>query len=559
MKVYEAVAEALVAEGCATLFGVMGDGNMSLWGALGRDGKIAITSACHEAGAVAMADGYSRTTGTVGLATVTCGPGLTQVGTSLMVAVRNRSPLVLVIGEIPPGSKNNLQSMDQRRFVEACGARFQEVTSIDNLADEVAEAFYAARAHRCPVVLNLPIDLQERSFEWDFEYRPSTAYLPPPVGAPDEHALTPLLDKLLAAERPVIVAGSGARAAGAKEEILKLADRIGALLATSLNAKGLFAGEEYDVGISGTFASAPAEQLMVEADFVLAIGAQLNYYTAEGGLMFPSAEVARVDIDPAPEEIGFLPGLHVRGDAKKTTEALYNMLEARQIRKHGFRTPETRAVLQSPPHVFEKPADGLDPRLLASNLGRALPKGSLVTCGLGHFFSFPAIYLSLPERAEIHFSSQFGAVGQGLPLAIGIGVGNPGRPHVVIEGDGSLMMNIQELETAARHKLQIVVVVWNDAGYGAEAHKLRAKGFDPRLAQWESPDFAAIGRAFGGDGVRLQSEAELVPAVEKGLRAGGLYLIDARVSPSTMSDPYSKIHFGMVNRAPLLRPLARTA
>src|SRR5207249_140110 len=159
-----------------------------------------------------------------------------------------------VIGEIPPGSKNDLQSMDQRRFVEACGARFQEVTSIDNLADEVAEAFYAARAHRCPVVLNLPIDLQERSFEWDFEYRPSTAYLPPPVGAPDEHALTPLLDKLLAAERPVIVAGSGARAAGAKEEILKLADRIGALLATSLNAKGLFAGEEYDVGISGTFA-----------------------------------------------------------------------------------------------------------------------------------------------------------------------------------------------------------------------------------------------------------------------------------------------------------------
>src|SRR6185369_5543650 len=106
---------------------------------------------------------------------------------------------------------------------------------------------------------------------------------------------------------------------------------------------------------------------------------------------------------------------------------------ARQIRKNGYRTAETRAMLASPPHLFDKPTDGLDPRLLATNLGRALPRGSLVTCGVGHFFSFPAIYLALPEGAEMQFSTQFGAVGQGLPLAIGIGVGNPGRPHVVIE------------------------------------------------------------------------------------------------------------------------------
>ena len=557
MKVYEAVAEALVAEGCETLFGLMGDGNMSLWGAIARAGKIKIISTRHEAGAVAMADGYSRATGSVGFATVTCGPGLTQVGTSLMAAARNRSPLVLVIGEIPPGSKNDLQMMNQRRFVEACSARYHTITGVDTVADEVVEAFYAARTRRCPVVLNLPIDLQERSFDWDFAYTPSTAHLPPPVGAPDAGSLEMLLEKLMTAERPLIVAGGGARAPAAKEAILELADRIGALLATSLNAKGLFAGEEYDVGISGTFASAPAEHLVVEADFVLAIGAQLNYYTAEGGLMFPSAEVARVDINAAPEELGFLPGLYIRGDAAKTASALCKLLEARQVRRVGYRTPETRAVLQSPPHVFEKPADGLDPRLLASSLGPALPKDSVVTCGVGHFFSFPAIYLSLPEGGEITFSSQFGAVGQGLSLAIGISAAKPGRPHVLIEGDGSLLMNIQELETVARHKLQLVVVVWNDAGFGAEMHKLRAKGFDPSLARWDSPDFAAIARAFGGDGVRLRSEAELAPAVKKGLELGGLFVIDARVSPTTVSDPYSKIHFGVVNRAPLLRPPGR--
>jgi thiamine pyrophosphate-dependent acetolactate synthase large subunit-like protein len=144
-------------------------------------------------------------------------------------------------------------------------------------------------------------------------------------------------------------------------------------------------------------------------------------------------------------------------------------------------------------------------------------------------------------------------VGQALPLAIGIGFGNPGRPHVAIEGDGSLMMNIQELDTITRYKLPLVLLVWNDAGFGAEAHKLRARGFEPDLARWQSPDFVAIARGFGGGGVRIRSEDEVQDAVRKGLEAGGLFVIDARVSPTAMSDPYAKIHFGIENRAPLLR------
>ena len=144
-------------------------------------------------------------------------------------------------------------------------------------------------------------------------------------------------------------------------------------------------------------------------------------------------------------------------------------------------------------------------------------------------------------------------MGQGLPLAIGIGAGNPGRPHVSIEGDGSMMFNLQELDTVCRYKMQMVLIVWNDAGFGAEVHKLHAKGFDQSLAQWESPDFVAIARAFGGDGVRIAKESDLPGAVTEGLRKGGLYLIDARVSPTTASDPYSKVHFGLENRAPLLR------
>ncbi len=556
MKAYEAIAQSLRAEGMTDFFGLMGDGNMWLWGSLCRSPDIKAYSARHESMAVSMADGYARTTGKVGVAMVTCGPGLTQCGTSLIAAYRGRTPIVLIAGEIQQGAKNKTQSMDQRRFVEASYARFHTVTSLDNMAEEIAEAFYAARVHRVPVVLNLPMDLQEEELDWDYDYRPSTQFLPPRVETPSPDLLAPVIEKLLAAERPVIIAGRGAIASNAKDAIVELADRVGALLATSLQGKGLFAGHPWDLGIAGAFASAPSERLLADADFVLGVGAELGYYTTEGGLLFPSAEIARIDIKPMPEEIGVIPGLYVQGDGRKSVAALNDALAARQVRKEGMRTAATRAILDEPPHHFTAPADGLDPRAVAGQLGAALPKGVLLTCGAGHFFCWVAMYMPLPQEAEMQYSYQFGAVGQGLGVAIGTGAGNPGRQHVVVEGDGSMMFNLQELETIVRHKMQMVLVVWNDAGYGAEVHKLVAKGFDEKLAQWESPNFVALAKAFGGDGVKLSSPSEMGGAVAEGLRKGGLYLIDARVSPSTPTEPYAKVYFGEESHAPLLRPAA---
>ena len=556
MKAYEAIAQSLKAEGMTDFFGLMGDGNMWLWGALCRDPSIKAYSTRHESMAVSAADGYARTTGKVGVCMVTCGPGLTQCGTSLIAAWRGRTPVVLIAGEIQQGAKNKTQSMDQRRFAEASYARFHTVTSLDNMAEEIAEAFYAARVHRVPVVLNLPMDLQEKEIDWDYEYRPSTDFLPPRPQTPGAEALAPIIDKLIAAERPIIIAGRGARAAGAKDAIIELAERTGALLATSLQGKGYFAGHPWDIGIAGAFASSPSEHLLAEADFVLGVGAELGYYTTEGGLLFPSAEVARIDIKAAPEEIGIIPGLYVQGDGLKTVAAINEALASRQVRKEGFRNSSTRAILDAPAYRHEPPADGIDPRALAGHLGAALPKGLLLTCGAGHFFSWIGMYTPLPEGAEIQYSYNFGAVGQGIGVMIGTAAGNPGRPHVAVEGDGSMLFNIQELETIVRQKLQIVLVVWNDAGYGAEVHKLVAKGFDEKLAQWESPDFVAIAKAFGGDGVKLGTAADIGPAITQGLRTGGLFLIDARVSPATPTDPYAKVHFGTESKAPLLRPVS---
>lgn len=552
MKVFEAVAAALRAEDFGPAFGLMGDGNMWWWQVFLKNGGT-IYSSRHESAAVSMADGYARTTGKVGVATCTGGPGLTQCATSLTQAVRNRSQLIIVTGNTPLAAKNQLQQFDQKSLTEACGARYLNITSVDNLAEEIAEAFYSVKVHRRPVVLNISNDLQDKSFDWDFEYRPSHEFVPHRIELPAEEELAPVIEALAAAERPVIVAGRGARWADAKDEIVKLGDRIGAILATSLLNKDWLAGTPYEVGVAGAFATAPAEELLAQADFVLGVGAELGFYTSEGGLLFPSANVARIDTRPAPDAIGILPGLYVRGDAKRTLMAINEALEKKQVRNTGYRTPETQAIMDHVPEKLPAPTDGLDPRALASHLTKALPRHLLLTIGAGHFHCFPVMYTSMPPGGELHFSFQFGAIGQGLPMAIGLGVGNPGRPHLLIEGDGSLLMNMQELETVTRYKMQLCILLWNDVGFGAEVLKLAKKGYDPTTAQWDSPDFVAIARAVGGDGVMIKKESDVIDAVKTGLAKGGLYVIDARVSPTTVADPYRKIHLGLDNRAPLLK------
>ncbi|HWV53667.1 thiamine pyrophosphate-binding protein [Pseudorhodoplanes sp.] len=555
MLVYEAVAKAFVDEGCEAVFGLMGDGNMPFWGALARFPNVAIYSTRHEAAAVGMADGYFRATGKLPIATVTWGPGLTQAATPLTVACRNRTPMILALGQQGKNPKDRTQFVDHRRFGEICGARYQEVTSADTAEAQIAEAFYAARVHRIPVLLDIPIDVQFKTLDFDFDYKPSRNFIQPTdqVVATEE-SLLPIMEALMAAEKPIIIAGRGARWSGARDEIIALGEKSGALLATTLPNKGFFTGADYDIGVAGAFASAPTEKLFADCDFVLGIGAELGYFTTEGGLLFPSANVARIDIKPAPDEIGPLPGLFARGDARSAAATLTGMLEARQVRKAGYRSADTQTIMNTSPKQLDKPTDGVDPRGLMQKLGRALPPDVRIVTGVGHYLGFVVMYLPLPRQAEQIITYQFGSIGQALIQAVGVAAAKDGRPTVLIEGDGSLMVHVQELETAQREGLSLTVVVMNDNAFGAEVHKLRAKGFEPSLAKWSNPDFVALVRSFGGDGVVLTAEDDIGAALKAGIAKGGVFVIDARISPSTVSDTYRKLHFGLENLAPLLRP-----
>ncbi len=248
--------------------------------------------------------------------------------------------------------------MDQRRFVEASSARFHTNTSIDNMAEEIAEAFYAARVHRGPVVLNLPKHLQEVQVG----VRLSSVDAVPAHPRRNDGGRAPRHHRRPRCHR------------GEREGRDYHAGRPRGRAARDLAAgQGIVRRSSVGCRHADTFASAPSEELLAEADFVLGVGAEFGYYTTETGLLFPSAEIARIDIRPMPDEIGVIPGLYVQADARRAVIAINEALEARQVRKEGLRTAATRTVLDAPPHRFEAPADGVDPRALAGCLGVSLP------------------------------------------------------------------------------------------------------------------------------------------------------------------------------------------
>ena len=555
MKVNEALADALAIEAEGPIFGLMGDANMPVWGVLCKDDRTRMVWSRHDGAAVLMADGYAKATGKLGVVTVTCGPGLANSANAILTAARAGTPLVIFTGEYTAdGGKGGLQALDQRQFARACEAEFRPLARLETLAEDIAEGFYTARTKQCPVILNMPQALWEADLKWDWEYKPSKDFVPAQDFAPAASALAAVVEKLVQAQRPVIVAGRGAILSNAKAEIEQLGDRIGALLATSLVAKGFFDGHAYDVGIAGSFSSATTEKLMAEADFVLGIGASLNFFTTEGGMLFPSAEVVRIDTKQYAPTIGFTPGGYLQGDAKATTLALLQALDARKVRNEGFRTAATRDALATPVAQPAPATDGLDPRELMRVLSKALPDRAQVVCGAGHFWSWPIAHLALPPGGRFQHTASFGSIGLGLAHGIGAAVGNPDRKTLVIEGDGSLLQAIQELHAAAEQRIALVVLIMNDSGYGAEVLKMQWKKRDPRDAQWKSPDYVALARAFGGDGVRIEREQDLAGAIAQGIKQAGPFVIDARISPTLVSDSYSRIFLGQPNQIPLLRP-----
>jgi acetolactate synthase-1/2/3 large subunit len=545
MKVFEAIVDGLVAEGVTDVFGLMGDGNMLVMAAAAARPELRLTHSRHEGAALTTAVGYAAATGGVGVCTVTCGPGLTQLGTALVDAVRRRAPTVVLAGDLASSDTHINQYFVQRPFVEATGAQYLALTAPGDVADVIATAFFRARASGTTVVVGLPMHLQDTEYPWDWSYRPSGDAIPrlAPLLHPRAEETAALAALLADAEHPVIVAGAGA--IGLAAEIKRLADLSGALLATTLRAKGLFAGHPYDAGIAGAFSTGTARALFAEADVVVGLGASLNYFTTEGGYLFPAARMASVDTGEPRLRMELSLDLLVRADAGVVVEDVTARLSGGGPRRAGFRTAEVASRLaDDQPVELRQPAQGLHPVGVVRELDEAFVDDTVFVIGVGHFWSFPIMYLGGRGPSSYHVTYDFGAIGQGLPTAMGFATARGDRPTVLIEGDGSLLMHIQEFETLRRSPTRLLIVVMNDGNYGAEVHKLAAKGLPVATASFGAPDFAAIATAFGLRGRTAVLPGQLAEAVKEFLHDPQPTVVDVRIDGSVVSAPYLRSVFG---------------
>src|SRR5215212_9148661 len=340
LPVYEALAQAFVAEDVETMFALMGDANMHFVYALSQHNNVRIIHTRHEHCACAAATSYSLVTGQPGVASVTCGPGFTQTMTALSTAVQARVPLIILAGEAPIGARFHNQRVDQPPFAAAAGARYIQAHSGARMFDQVREAFHDARTKRMPVVLGIPTDLQKQAITNRSEYVPSSSLASPLLKlAPEPETVQEIVRLILAAERPIVIAGRGAVNANAQLDIEQLAARSGALLATTMPAKGLFDDNEFSLRIAGGFASELAFELFAECDLVIAIGASMSSHTSHGGKLYPKARVVLIDRETSVFRHGLRTAdIAMRCDARDGVRAILDGLGSQATNRSGYRS-----------------------------------------------------------------------------------------------------------------------------------------------------------------------------------------------------------------------------
>ena len=535
MRGYEIVARSIARSGIDTLFGLAGDANLYIIDELIRSHGVRYAPAAHEAAATMMAIGYARAGDRVGAATTTHGPALTNTVTALVEGVRSGTPIVLFAGDTDAADPDHPQNVDQRAVVAAAGAGFEPLRSLRHAAADVGRAVWRAKVESRPIVVNMPSQLQ-----WaEGECEDVTISWPDPQAiGPDPAALDKALGILASANRPIVLAGRGAR--HAREPLSRLAERLGAPLATTLLGAGLFRGEPFDLGVFGTVSHPVAAETIMHSDCVISFGASLNKYTTDAGRLLAGKRLVQCDISPT--RFGRHPRIDaaVIGDAAAVADTMVRWLEDAGHRPGGARSQELADRLAARAWVGDHSDRGtdetIDPRTFTAALDRALPADRTVAIDVGRFMLW-GFTLPVPEPTALVTTNGFQSVGLGSAAAVGAAIARPDRPVVLLAGDGGFMMGgMAEFQAAVRLGVDLVAVIYNDGSYGAEHVQFHRKGLDPRTSLNDWPDFAAVAAALGGHGMTVRSNKDLDAMADAIAGRRRPLLVDVHLDPVMLSE-----------------------
>ncbi len=530
------LADALVAQGVEHLFCVPGESYLDfLDGMYNQRNRIATITCRFEAGAVHMAEAYGKLTGRPGVCAVTRGPGACHAAIGVHVAMQDSTPLVLLIGQIPfeETDRDSFQEVDYRRMF---GPLAKWVTQIDDAAripEQMAHAFDVATSGRPgPVVIAISEEMQKaRVVVRDSGPAPMLPAHPAPEAMPR------LMAMLAAAERPLAILGGSCWTPRGRADIRDFLVANNIATAVGFRRQGLFDGNlaQY-AGDLGVGADPALVGFAKKSDLVLAIGTRLGEAVSQGYTLFDLAgDKPIVQVFPDGAEIGrvFRPALGIVSDLNAFAAAAVATPPVKNPAWSGW-TKEVRAARLASRTAPDYPGP-LNLAVAMQQLEAALPADTIFTSDAGNFATWPTRFTHVGEKQDF-LGPTNGAMGYGVPAAIGAKITHPDRPVICFVGDGGFMMTGQEIATAFHHDAPIVVLVFNNGMYGT-IRMYQERAYPERISatRLTNPDFVKFIEAFGGYGECVEATDDLAPAVMRALASRKPAIVEVRMNPEQVT------------------------
>ncbi|HYU17484.1 MAG TPA: thiamine pyrophosphate-binding protein [Chloroflexota bacterium] len=534
----ELAVRTLSAAGVDLVFGIVSVHNVPIYDAMNRLGSVRPVPVRHEQAAVLMADGYSRASGRLGVALTSTGPGAANAMGSMVEAYTASSPVLHLTGQVESQylgkAKGFLhEARDQLAMLAASSKWAGRPNSTREIPVVLGEAIrQAVTGRRRPVSVELPIDLQNAEDEADVPVFEGFARLEP---SSDE--ITRAAQIVAGAKRPLIWAGGGVIASEASAELRTLAELLRAGVITSNTGRGSLP-EDHPLCIGNLSVEAPVQDLAKEADVLIAIGTRFQGSPTQNWRMTLPDTIVHMDIDPTEIGKNYPAAQGVTGDARPALAALVAALGGRVQTEMGW--PERVAQTRAAARAALRERIGQHAKIMDS-LRAALPRDAIVVKDATiSAYTWGNRLLEVYEP-RTSMNPTCGAIGPGLPLALGAATARPDRQVVCIAGDGGFVYNMAELATAVQQQLPVVVLLFNDGGYGILRH-IQDRAFEGRriAVDLHTPDFAKVAEAFGVWSRRVDRIEAFNPALTEALAAGGpaLIEIDSRaIGP--MPTPYA--------------------
>ncbi|MCS7151398.1 MAG: biosynthetic-type acetolactate synthase large subunit [Endomicrobia bacterium] len=524
----EIFIESLEKEGVEIIFGIPGGAVLPIFDKIYDSKKIKFILTRHEQGAAHMADGYARATGKVGVCIATSGPGATNLTTGIATAYMDSVPIVAFTGQVATHLVGNdaFQEADTTGITRPITKHNYLVKDVKDLAKIIREAFYIASTGRPgPVLIDIPVDIQRAKTEFIWPSKVDLlSYKPTYKGHPLQ--IKKLADAINNAKQPVLYVGGGAVISGASEELRELAETCHIPVTTTLMAIGVFpCDHELYLGMLGMHGTVYANLTMQNADLIIAVGARFDdRCTGKLASFAPKAEhIAHIDIDPTSISKNVTADIPVVGDCKLVLQDLLKLVKPK---KHIEWLKQIKEWKEKYPMKY-KNDEKLRPQYIIEEITKITKGDAIVVTEVGQNQMWAAQYYKPNGPRKFLSSGGLGTMGYGFPAGIGAKLGKPEEKVVVIAGDGSFQMNIQELATAVINKVNVIVCIMNN-GYLGMVRQWQELFYNKRYSQTylctkklgrvecePVPDFVEVARAYKAEGYRVTKKDDVGSVLKK--------------------------------------------